>query len=312
MCTVGLIGLRYGSPVRDQPDVSYTELEFQVATELGIPRLVFLLDEDATVQIPLIRVIDGDPGLQARQRTFRMRVLDSGVTTGKFASPEQLEVLVLQALQESRPSAWSLVAAQKAGLPPPPHLVGRGSEVASLVAAWLGTPPEPVAVLGAPGIGKSTICLAALHDEQVVQSFGERRWFIRCDGVVSAAALWSTLAAELGVRDDRSPNDSADRVGAVLSAGSAVVVLDNFEIPWTADPLPVEELLRSIATIPQAVVAISARGTSRPAGLRWRDFAIVSPLPVAEARRLFLAVAGAGVADDPQLDRLLAELDGCR
>jgi hypothetical protein len=57
---VGLIGLLYGSPLRDQPEVSYTELEFDTATEAGLPRLVFLLDEDAAVPIPPARLQDAD------------------------------------------------------------------------------------------------------------------------------------------------------------------------------------------------------------------------------------------------------------
>lgn len=44
---VGLFGSRYGSPLRNRPEVSCIELGFDTATAAGMPRLVFLLDDAA-------------------------------------------------------------------------------------------------------------------------------------------------------------------------------------------------------------------------------------------------------------------------
>lgn len=97
---VGLIGLRYGSPVLDRPELSYTELEFEAATEAGLPRLVFMLDEGAALPIPAAMLLDNDPEMQARQQAFRDR-LRRAVTVATVASPGELELELFRALKES-------------------------------------------------------------------------------------------------------------------------------------------------------------------------------------------------------------------
>jgi tetratricopeptide (TPR) repeat protein len=96
---VGVLGTRYGSPVRDQPAVSYTELEFDTATQAGLDRLVFLLDTNADgVGIPPAKLIDPEFGV--RQEAFRRQVRDSKLAKLSFASPAQLGQLVERSLRE--------------------------------------------------------------------------------------------------------------------------------------------------------------------------------------------------------------------
>jgi tetratricopeptide (TPR) repeat protein len=96
---VGMLGTRYGSPVRDEPGMSYTELEFNVATQGGLDRLVFVLDTDAVVAgIPASKLIDHQYG--PRQEAFRRRVQDSGLAVRTFGDPGTLGQLVERSLRE--------------------------------------------------------------------------------------------------------------------------------------------------------------------------------------------------------------------
>jgi tetratricopeptide (TPR) repeat protein len=247
---VGLIGLRYGSPVRDQPEVSYTELEFNSATEAGLPRLLFLLDEDAAVPVPPARLHDSDPDLQARQRTFRMGVRDSGVMAGKFASPEQLELLLLQALiaigdiTTNASLGKGRAAAAPVALAQLPALVtgftGRQAElaqVAGLLDPATGTEAVVVsAVAGLAGVGKTALAIHAGHAARAAGWFPGGVLFIDLHGydqtAVQPAQALDALLRALGVPGEYIPEGTEARAGLYRSALAQVadrvlIIADN-------------------------------------------------------------------------------------
>lgn len=191
-------------------------------------------------------------------------------------------------------------------LPARPVTLGRDDEARLAAARLLADPPQPVLLNGAPGIGKTNLTLAVLHDSEIVSRFGARRWFVRCEGVESAAGLEGEIATSIGL----SPaGDVLSATIGLLSQGPAVLALDNLETSWERDPLPVEALIGVIAQIPGLALLASVRGLERPGGARWARPTQLQPLDPEPARSLFLSIAPERF-DTPALDGLLEEMGG--
>ena len=63
-----------------------------------MPKLIFLLNEDEVVDLPANQMVDRSHGI--RQDSFRDRLRRSGLVVRSFATPDQLELAIYQALVE--------------------------------------------------------------------------------------------------------------------------------------------------------------------------------------------------------------------
>jgi tetratricopeptide (TPR) repeat protein len=231
---VGVLGTRYGSPVRDRPEVSYTELEFETASEAGLHRLVFLLDTAADdVRIPPAALIDHEFGI--RQDAFRRRVQDSGLVTGSFANPAELGQLVERSLGELAQKRWREQrepTGQPVRLAPrPPMLAGREELLMTLdarLAAGDGPAPCTASLCGLGGAGKTSVAVeyAYRHLDEV-----KIAWQFPAEAATVLAAGFAELATQLGVQGLADARDPVASVHAVLARfpASWLLIFDNAE-----------------------------------------------------------------------------------
>jgi hypothetical protein len=234
---VGVLGTRYGSPVRDRPKVSYTELEFDTATAAGLPRLMFVLDTAAAgVGIPPDQLIDLKFG--ARQEAFRARVKGSGLVSQSFASPDQLGRLVERSLRE-------LAEARRGACPLPPGSVLRVWNVPARNPGFTGRDDLLAAVRdrleagdravvqalqGQAGVGKTQLAVEYAHRFAGAYDVA---WWVNTEQAGLIGDQFAALGAALGCVQ---PGAGTEVVRAAVltdlhQRGRWLLVFDNAENP---------------------------------------------------------------------------------
>ncbi len=198
-------------------------------------------------------------------------------------------------------------AASPSALLRPDRCIGRGEQVDELIGALTGPGAAVCLVLGGPGIGKTTLTLEAATSPAIADKFGARRWFVALDTARDAASLQTAIVEAVGLNP---ANSRFEQALARLAEQPGLLILDNLETPWEAEPQAVETVLRQIAAVPGVGLVASIRGGAAPHAPAWTCQIRVAPLADDDARELFLKIAPNITADDPNLGDFLRALGG--
>ncbi|KAJ7713726.1 hypothetical protein B0H16DRAFT_534113 [Mycena metata] len=195
-------------------------------------------------------------------------------------------------------------------LPAEPKIFyGRESELADILKDFEQSTPR-IAILGAGGMGKTSLAQAVLHHEEIVIRYQGNRLFVACDTAASKVELAGLIGAHLGMKPGQ---DFTRAVLHRLSEGSTtLLILDNLETVW--EPVEsrkeVEEFLSLLTDITSLALMITMRGAERPSKVQWTRPFLPSLEPLAQeaARKVFIAIAEDGHPME-EIDQVLSLTD---
>jgi Cdc6-like AAA superfamily ATPase len=115
-------------------------------------------------------------------------------------------------------------------LPSEPKIFhGRESELRDIFALFSQGAPR-IAILGAAGMGKTSLARTVLHHTNITTRFERHRYFVACDTVATKMELAALIGAHLGL----GPGEDLSSVVVQHLARSppTLLVLDNLDTLW--------------------------------------------------------------------------------
>jgi hypothetical protein len=115
-------------------------------------------------------------------------------------------------------------------LPSEPKIFhGRNTELSDILQLFSQGTPR-IAILGAGGMGESSLARAVIHHTEITERYNQHRFFVACD----SAATYVELAALIGANVGLKPGKDLTRpvIQYFSSTSDCLLILDNLETLW--------------------------------------------------------------------------------